>query len=120
MQGLRTTIYFVTDIKAATKWYSDLFEVKPYFEADCYVGFNVGGYELGLWFQEDNYEKKASVVSYWGVEDMQASFKKLTATGAKVYEEIVDVGEGILMASIIDPWGNVLGIIYNPHFKLKE
>lgn len=120
MQGLRTTIYFVTDIEAATKWYEKLFEVKPYFVNACYVGFNIGGYELGLSPQEENYVKKASVISYWGVEDMTTSFEKLKATGAAISEEIVDVGKGILMASIVDPWGNILGIIYNPHFKISN
>jgi len=119
MQGLRTTIYFVNDIKEATKWYSNLLETKPYFEEECYVGFNIGGYELGLSPQADDYEKKASVIAYWGVEDMNVNFAKIEKSGAKVNEEIMDVGEGILMASFFDPWGNIFGIIYNPHFKLN-
>lgn len=120
MKGLRTTIYFVKDIKAATDWYIHLLNQKPYFVNECYVGFNVGGYELGLSPQEEDYEKKLSAISYWGVEDMNSSFEKLKATGAEIHEEIMDVGEGILMASAIDPWGNYFGIIYNPHFKINS
>jgi hypothetical protein len=39
---------------------------------------------------------------------------------AKEWEHgpIQDVGEGILIGSVIDPFGNVLGIIQNPHFKI--
>lgn len=117
MKGLRTSIYFVKDIKAATIWYSRLLEQKPYFENDCYVGFNVNGYELGLSPQEEDCQKGISNICYWAVDDMRLSFEKLKATGAAINEEIVDVGEGILMASAKDPWGNIFGIIYNPHFK---
>lgn len=46
--GLRTTIYPVTDLAKAKAWYSAVLGVKPYFDEPFYVGFNVGGFELGL------------------------------------------------------------------------
>jgi hypothetical protein len=42
---------------------------------------------------------------------------RLETLGAPVHSEIQDVGDGILVASVIDPFGNPLGIIQNPHFK---
>jgi catechol 2,3-dioxygenase-like lactoylglutathione lyase family enzyme len=46
--GLRTAIYHVDDLRKAKEWYSDLLGVEPYFDDPFYVGFKVGGYELGL------------------------------------------------------------------------
>jgi hypothetical protein len=33
---------------------------------------------------------------------------------------VQDVEEGILLASVLDPFGNVFGIIENPHFSLED
>ena len=46
--GLRTVIYHVPDLPRAKEWYAKAFGVKPYFDEPFYVGFSVGGYELGL------------------------------------------------------------------------
>ena len=117
-QGLRTVGYKVSDITAAKEWYSKILGVEPYFDMPFYVGFNVGGYELGLQPQEDGGAKTSNVVAYWGVDDVQATFDALIASGATAHGEPMDVGEGIIVASVKDPWGNAFGIIYNPHFKL--
>lgn len=119
--GLRTTIYRVADLDQAKKWYAQAFDIKPYFDEPFYVGFNIGGYELGLLPLEgdDTKEKCESVLAYWGVEDAQASYDRLLQLGATTYEEPTDVGEGIITAGVKDPWGNIIGIIYNPYFKLE-
>ena len=116
--GLRTVIYKVADINEAKKWYTKAFEVKPYFDEPFYVGFNIGGYELGLLPEENPAkEKSESVLAYWGVEDVQKRFEKLIELGAKAHEEPHDVG--VIVASVKDPWGNIIGIIYNPAFRLE-
>lgn len=53
----------------------------------------------------------------WGVEDADAELARLVALGAAVLEPVTDVGGGIRVASVKDPFGNRLGIIENPHFK---
>lgn len=53
-----------------------------------------------------------------GVDDVPATMKRLLAAGATECEKATDVGEGIVLASVKDPWGNILGFIDNPHFKL--
>ncbi len=58
------------------------------------------------------------VTAYWGVEDIDAAMAKLRELGPAVHTDVKDVGEGIRVASVIDPFGNVLGVIENPHFKL--
>ena len=116
--GLRTCIYKVDELTKAKAWYSKVFNVDPYFDEAYYVGFNIGGFELGLMPSEDSKEQKSSnVLTYWGVQDMNASYDRLTELGAEAFEEIMDVGDGVLVATVKDPWGNVLGLIYNPFFK---
>ena len=121
MLGLRTTIYKVSDIQKAAEWYSNAFETNPYYNEPYYVGFNIKGYELGLQ-PEDNptFEKVESVVSYWGVENIQATFDRLIELGAAENEKPYNVGGDLMTATVKDPFGNVIGLIYNPHFQLKD
>jgi len=118
--GLRTVKYEVQDVAKAKEWYSKVFGVQPYFDEPAYyVGYNVGGYELGLVPEPKASAKRdAAGVAYWGVEDIGASYKRLIDLGATSVSEVQDVGGGILVAELRDPFGNVLGIIYNPHFKV--
>jgi len=117
--GLRTTIYKVSDIDAAKVWYAKAFDTQPYFDQPFYVGFDIGGYELGLQPEErSSKEKEESVVAYWGVEDVEAEYNRFIESGASVHEPPQEVGEGIIVATIKDPWGNIIGLIYNPHFKV--
>ena len=119
--GLRTAIYHVNDIEKGTKWYSKILGIEPYFNQPFYVGFNVGGYELGL--QPDPAaagERADGAVAYWGVTDAHAVFNKLIELGATIHEPVQEVGEGIKVGTVKDPFGNVFGIIENPHFKLEK
>ena len=118
--GLRTTIYSVSDIEKAIEWYSDLLGFSPYFNEPFYVGFNVEGFELGLQPEEGTLKTKSECVStYWGVEDIEATFAKLISMGATEHEKPMDVGSGIKVATVKDPWDNLFGVIFNPHFGVK-
>lgn len=116
--GLRTVIYPVDNIDKGKEWYSRALEITPYFDEPFYVGFNVGGYELGLDPNADNSSvKSGGHVAYWGVSNIENVFNHLILIGAQRHEEIKDVGDGIMVASVIDPFGNVFAIIENPHFE---
>lgn len=117
--GLRTAIYRVSDINAAKEWYARVFEKQPYFDQPFYVGFEIGGFELGLQ-PEDNpvTDKKESVAAYWGVNDVQKEYDRFIASGAIEHEKPTEVGGDIIVASVKDPWENIIGLIYNPHFKI--
>lgn len=115
--GLRTTIYTVNDIAKAKAWYTKVFDVHPYFDEPFYVGYNIGGFEMGLTPEEGPTPKGESVKTYWGVDNVQKTFKRLIDHGATKLEEPQDVGGDIVVATVKDPWDNVIGIIYNPHFK---
>ena len=117
--GLRTVAYHVSDIEKGKAWYSAILGFAPYFDQPFYVGFNVGGYELGLQpVDEDSTNKADGVVAYWGVDDGSAALKRLLELGATLHEDVQDVGEGIKVATVKDPFGNVFGVIENPNFKL--
>lgn len=126
--GLRTCIYRVPDLADATEWYSKLLGFQPYFNEPFYVGFEVGGYELGLQplpavalakegpASAEATADKENVETYWGVDDIQTSFKNLLALGATAKMEPTNVGGDIWVATVKYPWGNIIGIIKNPHF----
>jgi predicted enzyme related to lactoylglutathione lyase len=116
---LRTCIYRVNDITKATAWYSKVLGIDPYFNEPFYVGFNVAGYELGLQPDDSNEPKTVTVMTYWGVDDVTKSFNDLITLGATPFEEPEEVGGGIVVGAVKDPWGNIFGIIYNPTFTLK-
>ncbi len=121
MLGLRTTIYKVGHLEQAAAWYAKAFETQPYFQESYYVGFNIGGYELGLQPEEiPTTDKPASVVTYWGVENIQASYERLISLGAIEHEKPFNVGGELMTATVKDPFGNLIGLIYNPHFGLEE
>ncbi|MEP7322928.1 MAG: VOC family protein [Saprospiraceae bacterium] len=119
MLGLRTAGYRVPDLEAAKEWYCKAFHVKPYFDEPYYVGFNIGGFELGL--NPDGYvppKSDSNGVAYWGVEDIEKEYQRLIELGASSKESPQDVGGEIKVATVADPWGNLIGLIYNPHFSL--
>lgn len=118
--GLRTTIYKVDDLQAAKAWYTEAFGTPPYFDEPFYVGFNIGGYELGLLPEKVEGVRTENVLTYWAVDDITDAYDKMVSHGAKELETPNDVGGGIRVALVKDPWMNVIGLIYNPHFALPE
>jgi len=119
-QGLRTVIYHVTDLDRAKAWYTSVLGIEPYFHQPFYVGFNVGVFELGL--DPDTTALSAvsgGVIAYRGVRNFEAAFSRLLELGASAHSDVQEVGGGIRVASVTDPFGNVLGVIENPHFSLE-
>lgn len=117
--GLRTCIYHVDDLKKATGWYAKAFGVDPYFNEPFYVGFNIKGYELGLIPDEKPAsQKEDGVNTYWGVNNVEKEYARLISLGATDYEKPHNVGGDLVVGAVKDPWGNVVGLIYNPDFKL--
>src|SRR5437867_10281173 len=116
--GVSTAIYPARDLAAAKRWYTDMLGVAPYFDEPFYVGFSVGGFELGL--IPDGEPGAVGVQVYWGVPDAAAELARLTGLGADVHEPVKDVGGGIKVASVRDPFGNLFAIIENPQFKLAD
>ncbi len=109
---LRTVIYHVDNLPEAKAWYTELIGINPYFDEVFYVGFDINGFELGLDPDfEEVLERGTQAVAYWNVDNIDGTVKKFTAAGAKLTSKIKEVGSGIKVATVVDPWGNAVGLI---------
>ena len=111
--GLRTLIYPSDDLKADKKWWTDILGYGPYFDQPFYVGFEVEGYELGL---DPNAKMEDGPRTYFGVDDVQVAVNDFVKQGCTVYEEPMETGDDIVVATVKKPNGQLVGLIYNPHF----
>lgn len=116
--GLRTVVFKVIDLDKAKSWYSKLLGIEPYFDQPYYVGFQVGGFELGLDPSSENRKPGlGGSTAYWGVKDLAATLEAYEKQGVNILVPLQEVGEGIKVATITDPFGNEIGLIENPNFK---
>ena len=127
LRGVTTVRLHAADHKAAKRWYSELLGIEPYFDRPGYCEFRFGDYEHELGLLDSAYTGQlggksgatsgpAGVVVYWHVDDVPATLDRLASLGATLSEPARDFGQGFIGASVIDPFGNVLGIMRNPHF----
>jgi predicted enzyme related to lactoylglutathione lyase len=128
LRGISTVNLWADDLPAATRWYSELLGVEPYFTSEAvgrgpgYVEFRIGDYqhELGIIDRRFAPPELATgaggVVVYWHVDDVAATFDRLVSLGAKQLQAVTERGPGFVTASVIDPFGNILGIMYNRHY----
>jgi catechol 2,3-dioxygenase-like lactoylglutathione lyase family enzyme len=114
--GLRTIVYPAPDLAASKAWWTEALGIEPYFDEPFYVGFNPGGYELGL---NPAGDPAAGPSTYWGVRDVTAEAERLIAQGAVVVAAVEEVGDGIKLGTFRSPGGDVFGLIENPVFKLQ-
>lgn len=108
---LRTVIYYVPDMQAAKEWYAAVLGIQPYFDEPFYVGFDINGSELGLHPIDDTITKGNQTVSHWAVDDIEKRVQILAEKGAGILHPVAEVGGGIKVATVIDPWGNAVGLI---------
>jgi predicted enzyme related to lactoylglutathione lyase len=124
LRGFATVNYYAADLEAAKTWYAEFLGIEPYYEVPGgYAEFRVGDYqhELGLvnsrYAPEGATDGPAGEIMYWHVDDLGAALDRLLAMGAKEYQPITPRGDkGFVTASVVDPFGNILGIMYNPHY----
>ncbi|MYX38625.1 glyoxalase/bleomycin resistance/dioxygenase family protein [Streptomyces sp. SID8377] len=114
-RGLATIRHHAEDLAAAKAWYSELLGVEPYFDTPDYVEFRLGDHsqELGV---SRTPSAPAGVVAYWHVDDVGAVWERLLSLGARSREAPRDHGHGFVAGAAVDPFGNLLGVMYNPHF----
>lgn len=126
LQGLATVSYFADDVAAAQAWYTEVLGVEAYFRRPAqgppaYVEFRVGDDldELGIVdrrFAPPAPSAPGGAIVYWHVDDVDAAFARLLELGATEHDAPRDRGEGFVTASVIDPFGNLLGVMVNPHY----
>jgi predicted enzyme related to lactoylglutathione lyase len=122
LNGLETVVYYVEDLKAAAAWYEKVLGIKPNHDTPYYVGFTVAGHELGLHPAGDDPRKPGTdgQTAYWSVVDARGAVAHFVEHGAREYKPPEDVGGGILIGSVLDPFGNAVGLIQNPNSPNKR
>jgi predicted enzyme related to lactoylglutathione lyase len=118
--GLRTAIYHAPDLAKAKSWYSKILGIEPYFDQPFYVGINVGATNSVSIPIHPSSAGSGGVIVFWGVSDAEGALNRLLSLGATERTSVQDVGEGIRVATVLDPFGNVFGLIENPQFKLPS
>ncbi|SDD79727.1 VOC family protein [Auraticoccus monumenti] len=127
-RGFATVSFYADDLAAARDWYTEVLGTEAYYAfpeppaPPAYVEFRVGddGDELG--FIDRRYappgatQPPGGAVVFWHVDDLTATVDGLLAMGAHEYEPITERAEGFTTASVVDPFGNVLGVMHNPHY----
>ncbi|WP_433522391.1 VOC family protein [Nocardia pseudovaccinii] len=124
LRGMATVSFYADDLEAAKDWYIEVLGLDPYYAVPGgYYEFRIGDYqhELGIinrkFAPAGAQNAPGGAILNWHVDDVQASFDRLVALGAKEYEPITPRGNGdFITASVVDPFGNVLGIMQNPHY----
>jgi catechol 2,3-dioxygenase-like lactoylglutathione lyase family enzyme len=131
LRGFATISYWADDLEAARDWYADLLGARPYFSVPgpdgraAYYEFRIGDYEHELGLIDARFRPggpatagPGGAIMYWHVDDLEAAVARLLSQGAREHEKITERGEGtgFRTASVIDPFGNVLGVMSNPHY----
>jgi predicted enzyme related to lactoylglutathione lyase len=122
LRGFATISFWADDLEAARKWYAELLGIEPYFERPGYCEFRVGDHQDELGLIDSRYRPggpataPAGAVMHWHVDDVRSALEKLLSMGAQEYQPYTERGMGFITASVVDPFGNILGIMYNPHY----
>jgi predicted enzyme related to lactoylglutathione lyase len=126
LRGLTTITYSADDVAAAADWYARVLDVEPYFRKEfngalAYVEFRIGDYSHELGLLDRRYigptpERQGGTVAYWAVDDVQSSYDRLLELGATPNQPVTEQGPGFVTASVTDPFGNVLGVMFNQHY----
>ncbi|NLR66477.1 VOC family protein [Chitinophaga varians] len=122
IRGVATISFYAADHEAAKQWYTELLGMAPYFDVPGYSEFRIGDYQHELGIIDSRYAPPgatngpAGAVLYWHTDDLKGTLDRLIALGATEYQPITERGHGFVTASVTDPFGNILGIMYNPHY----
>jgi predicted enzyme related to lactoylglutathione lyase len=127
LRGFTTVTFYADDVPAAVDWYTKVFGQEPYFVRPlegppAYVEFRVGDYQHEFGILDSRFAPHAKAdapggaVIYWAVDDIQASFDRLLGLGATPHDPPTERGPGFITASVVDPFGNILGVMFNQHY----
>ena len=129
-RGFATLNFYADDIAAARDWYARLFDVEAYFAfppapaPPAYVEFRIGDDADEIGIIDRRYAPPGAggapggAIIHWHVDNLAETVDRLLAMGATEYQPITEhaEGSGFITASVVDPFGNVLGVMHNPHF----
>ncbi len=112
MKDVCLIVYRAADMDKAKRFFRELIGSEPYADSARYVGYKSGDMEIGLVPGGDTSDPGG--LAYWTVSDIAASVEALVAAGGTVGQEIKDVGYGMLVASVKDPNGVIVGLRQPP------
>ena len=121
-RGMATVSYFAADWAAARAWHTRVLGAEPYFLREGYAEWRLGDRQAELGLIDARFRAPGTptgpvgAVLYWHVDDVEAEVARLAELGATVHEPAQDRGHGFVTATVLDPFGNLLGIMYNPHY----
>ena len=127
LRGLTTVSFWADDVIAARDWYAEVLGIEPYFQRPeegplAYIEFRIGADEDELGLIDRRYappiapRDPGGAVIYWQVDDVPAAVARLVEHGATEHQPVVERDAGFVTASVLDPFGNILGLMYSPHF----
>ncbi|MFF8263590.1 VOC family protein [Streptomyces virginiae] len=123
LRGFATINFWADDLEAAKAWYTEVLGIAPYFERPGYAEFRIGDYQHEIGIVDRRYappgaaKEPGGAVAYWAVDDLQEVLRRLLELGAEEYQPVTAHGDGgFVTAAVTDPFGNVLGIMRNPHY----
>jgi predicted enzyme related to lactoylglutathione lyase len=128
LRGMAHAVYWADDVTAAKEWYTELLGIAPYFERSgpdgrlAYIEFRIGDYQVELGITDRRFAPPGAptgpggVVLDWHVDDLRAALDKALSMGATEHDPVTERGAGFVTASVIDPFGNIIGLMYNPHY----
>ena len=119
LRGFTTISYWAADLEAAKRWYTELLGIEPYFHRPGYYEFRIGDYQHELGILDRRFAPAgtgASPITYWAVDDVEAAYERLLSLGAVPQAKPTEHGPGFVTASVVDPFGNTLGVMFNQHY----
>ena len=125
LQGMATVSFYADDLDEAARWYTEVLGLAPYYVRQGYVEFRVGPHEDELGLIDARYAPPGrsgtpgGAILHWVVDDPQAAVDRLVELGATPFQPVTPRGEGFVTASVVDPFGNVLGLMTNPHWTAR-
>ena len=127
LRGIAQINISAVDVKKARDWYAGFLGVQPYFQRPdannpAYVEFRLGDYQHELGIIDRNYlpekmrDNSGGAIVRWHVDELSATVMRLIDLGALENEPVTERGDGFATASVIDPFGNILGLMHSPHY----
>ena len=108
MKDVSLIVYTAADMDKGKRFFRELVGAEPYADTPYYVGYKNGDMEVGLVPRGTNADPGA--LAYWTVSDIASSVKALVDAGGTVSQDITDVANGLLVASVKDPNGALVGL----------
>lgn len=128
-RGIANANFVADDVPQAIAWYTTLMDQPPYFVRPV-----SGPAEYAEWRFGDDEDELAVMLSTYRpvlpqpggalvslhIDDIRAACERLRELGAQEFDPVTKRGEGWWSASVVDPFGNLLGLIQSPHWAGKH